>query len=99
MDTMVTQGTEAATVEEMIDGFAPHNLMAGWDVLAQEVPREPTSNAVPCHWPYGDVREQLFLAGKLVPPENAERRILVMANPGLDGRPATKSPTSCAGAW
>mgnify|MGYP003635110846 FL=1 len=93
MDThIVTPGTEVRTVEEMIDGFGRHNLMAGWDVLAQEVPREPTSLAVPCHWPYGDVREQLFLAGKLVPPENAERRILVMANPGLDGRPAT-TPT------
>lgn len=80
------------TVEEMIAGFGRHNLMAGWNVLAQEVPREPTSTAVPCHWPYADVREQLFLAGRLVPPEDAERRILVMANPGLDGRPAT-TPT------
>jgi gentisate 1,2-dioxygenase len=91
MATKVAPGGPG-TVEEMIDGFGQYNLMAGWDVLAQEVPKEPTSIAVPCHWRYSDVREQLFHAGRLVPPENAERRILVMANPGLDGRPAT-TPT------
>lgn len=91
MDTH-TVTAQVETVEEMIAGFGQYNLMAGWDVLAQEVPKEPTSTATPCHWSYADVREQLFLAGKLVPPENAERRILVMANPGLDGRPAT-TPT------
>ena len=91
MDTH-TSTAAVETVEEMIAGFGRHNLMAGWNVLAEEVPKEPTSKAVPCHWPYADVREQLFLAGRLVPPEDAERRILVMANPGLDGRPAT-TPT------
>jgi gentisate 1,2-dioxygenase len=83
---------DVSSIDEMIDGFGRHNLMAGWNVLAEEVPLHPTSNAVPCHWPYADVRDQLFLAGRLVPPEDAERRILVMANPGLDGRPAT-TPT------
>jgi hypothetical protein len=35
MDThVVTLGAGATTVEEMIDGFGRHNLMAGWDVLA-----------------------------------------------------------------
>ncbi len=83
---------EITSVDEMIAGFGAYNLMAGWDVLAQEVPREPTSPAQACHWSYADVREQLFLAGRLVPAEKAERRILVMANPGLPGRPAT-TPT------
>lgn len=88
--TAATAGID--TVEEMIAGFGAFNLLAGWDVLAQEVPREPASPAAPCHWSYRDVREQLFLAGRLVPAEQAERRILVMANPGLSGRPAT-TPT------
>lgn len=87
-----SSSADTVSIEEMIEGFGQHNLMAGWNVLAQEVPVEPNSSAVPCHWPYGDVREQLFLAGELVPPEDAERRILVMANPGLNGRPAT-TPT------
>ncbi len=87
-----TATARVETIEEMIAGFGQHNLMAGWNVLAEEVPLEPASPALPCHWPYREVREQLFLAGRLVPPEDAERRILVMANPGLDGRPAT-TPT------
>ncbi len=32
------------TVEAMIAGFGRYNLMAGWDVLAQEVPREPAGS-------------------------------------------------------
>jgi len=87
-----TATVRVETIEEMIAGFGQYNLMAGWNVLAEEVPLQPTSPAQPCHWPYREVREQLFLAGRLVPPEDAERRILVMANPGLDGRPAT-TPT------
>ena len=83
---------DIGTIDEMTAGFGKHNLMAGWNVLAQEVPLQPASNAVPCHWPYAEMRDQLFLAGRLVPPEDAERRILVMANPGLGGRPAT-TPT------
>ena len=77
-----TATARVETIEEMIAGFGQHNLMAGWNVLAEEVPLEPASPALPCHWPYREVREQLFLAGRLVPPEDAERRILVMANPG-----------------
>jgi len=80
------------SIDEMIAGFGQYNLLAGWNVLAEEVPVEPSSPAKSCHWSYRQVREQLFLAGRLVPPEDAERRILVMANPGLDGRPAT-TPT------
>jgi len=84
--------TSAEDIQKMISGFKKFNLLAGWNVLAEEVPRQPASVAEPCHWSYVDVRRQLSLAGDLVPPEDAERRILVMANPGLGGRPAT-TPT------
>ena len=89
MDQHVSDPTN---VDDFIGGLDEWNLIAGWKVLATEVPREPTSTAVPAHWNYGEVRRQLMLAGELVPPEDAERRILVLGNPGLGGRPAT-TPT------
>jgi gentisate 1,2-dioxygenase len=89
MDQHVTDPTN---VDDFIGGLDRWNLIAGWKVLAQEVPPEPTSTAQPAMWRYGDVRRQLLLAGELVPPQDAERRILVLGNPGLGGRPAT-TPT------
>lgn len=86
-----SSAAQSVSFDEMIEGFGRHNLMAGWNVLAEEVPLQPKTMAVPFHWSYEDVRRELFLAGDLVPPEDAERRILVMANPGLGGRPATTS--------
>jgi gentisate 1,2-dioxygenase len=80
------------SVEAYIDQLDDWKLIPGWQVLAREVPPEPSSTAVPCLWHYADVKRQLGLAGELVPAEEAERRVLVLANPGLDGRPAT-TPT------
>ena len=79
-------------VDAFIDQLGDWNLIPGWKVLAQEVPPEPSSAAQPCLWRYGEVKQQLSLAGELVPPAEAERRVLVLANPGLAGRPAT-TPT------
>lgn len=54
-------------------GFLPHN-----------VPKRQTVAAL---WRYHDVRPLLLRAGELTPIEKAERRVLVLANPGhgLDG--------------
>jgi len=83
--------TAPGGVEAYIDQLGDWNLIPGWKVLAREVPPEPSSAAVACLWRYGDVKRQLSLAGELVPPEEAERRVLVLANPGLGGRAATTS--------
>jgi gentisate 1,2-dioxygenase len=86
------QPTTPKGVDEYIGQLGQSNLIAGWNVLAEEVPVEPRSVAVPWLWKRGELKRQLDLAGALVPPEQAERRVLVLANPGLDGRPAT-TPT------
>src|SRR5579872_3229276 len=54
-----------------------------WEVLKNIVTPEPVSPAVPAHWAYQDVRPLLFEAGKLITAEQAERRVLVLENPGL----------------
>ncbi|MDH3233751.1 MAG: cupin domain-containing protein [Alphaproteobacteria bacterium] len=92
---MAQQTTERAApegVDAFIDQLGDWNLIPGWKVLAREVPPEPSSAAIPYLWRYSDIKRQLSLAGELVPPDEAERRVLVLANPGLDGRPAT-TPT------
>ena len=56
-----------------------------WTALHQLLPHERTTRAVPHLWPWAAVRPLLLDAARLVPLEQAERRVLVLENPGLKG--------------
>ncbi|HEV8549825.1 MAG TPA: gentisate 1,2-dioxygenase [Polyangiaceae bacterium] len=56
-----------------------------WEVLAKLVPREPASPCHPALWPYATLRPLLLEAGRLITAQQAERRVLVLENPGLRG--------------
>ena len=51
----------------------------------------PGTSAVPAIWRYSDMRPQLLRAAELVTTQQAERRVLMLENPGL---PATGYITS-----
>jgi gentisate 1,2-dioxygenase len=57
-----------------------------WDVLHNLVPREPTTLAQPAHWRYADVAACVHRAGELISAEKAERRVLILENPALQGQ-------------
>jgi gentisate 1,2-dioxygenase len=61
------------------------NLTPLWESLAQLVPPQPSSPCVPALWRYETVRPHLMEAGRLISAQQAERRVLVMENPGLRG--------------
>jgi gentisate 1,2-dioxygenase len=59
------------------------NLVPLWPSLRGVLPPNiPTRKTQTTHWPYSDIRELLIEAGTLTPIEKAERRVLVLANPG-----------------
>ncbi len=59
------------------------NLVPLWPSLRGLLPPEkPTLNTRATHWPYKSIRPLLMQAGELTPIEKAERRVLVLANPG-----------------
>ena len=64
------------------------NLGPLWEVLSQLVTREPQSDAKPAYWAYRDLRPVLLEAGDVITAEEAERRVLVLQNPGLPGKSA-----------
>jgi gentisate 1,2-dioxygenase len=67
-----------------IDGLTAHNLVPLWPSLRKALPHgAPFRRTRPTLWRYADVRPRLLEAGKLTPIEKAERRVLVLANPGL----------------
>lgn len=57
-----------------------------WEVLHALVPAEPKTAAQPVIWRYSDLREQVMEAGRLITAEEAERRVLILENPGLRGQ-------------
>lgn len=62
------------------------NLAPLWEVLHGLVPAEPQTPAVPALWSYDKVRPYLLEACDVIGTEEAERRVLVLENPGLKGR-------------
>src|SRR5690606_33976085 len=54
-------------------------------------PGKPIRHAKAAIWRYADVRAKLIDAGKLVPIELAERRVLGLANPGIPRLATTPS--------
>ena len=60
-----------------------HNLVPLWPSLRALLPAgKPRPNTRATHWPYAAIRPLLLQAGELTPIEKAERRVLVLANPG-----------------
>ncbi len=56
-----------------------------WEVLGDLVPQTPRTPCVPALWRYAIVRPYLLEAGALITAKEAERRVLVLENPGLRG--------------
>lgn len=63
------------------------NVAPLWDVLQGLVPNEPRPKARPHAWRWSAMRERLIESGAAVSAEQAERRVLMLENPGLGGLP------------
>jgi gentisate 1,2-dioxygenase len=64
-------------------------VMPLWEVLTAIIPKHPTPEAVPTLWRYDEMRPLLMEAGRLLTAQEAERRVLILENPGLRGRSRT----------
>lgn len=65
------------------DALTAHNLVPLWPSLRAVLPPgKPALRTRPTYWAYETIRPLLLQAGELTPIEKAERRVLVLANPG-----------------
>ena len=77
-------GTVADLPAEYYNGLVSRNLLPLWPALRSVLPYgKPSRRTRPTLWKYADVRPNLLRAGELAPIEKAERRVLVLCNPGL----------------
>jgi gentisate 1,2-dioxygenase len=56
-----------------------------WESLADIVLAQPRPACVPALWRYEEMRPFLMEAGKIITAKEAERRVLVLENPGMPG--------------
>ena len=68
--------------------IAAAGLAPLWERLPDLLPAEPRVRAVPHRWHYASLRPLLLEAGGIVTADEAERRVLILENPGLAGESA-----------
>jgi gentisate 1,2-dioxygenase len=83
-------------LEALYAEMAPASLAPLWEVLGELVMPQPRSPALPHLWSYAEARDYLLRAGDLISAEQAERRVLILENPGLAGQSAV-TPSLYAG--
>ena len=66
------------------DKAAKFHMAPLWEVLKGLVTPEPKTQCVPAIWKFADVKRLMLEAGEVITAEEAERRVLVLENPGRD---------------
>jgi gentisate 1,2-dioxygenase len=74
-----------ALLQSLYAEMAPQHLFPLWEVLHALVTPTPSSPVRPHLWHYDTARDHLLRAGDLITAEQAERRVLILENPGLPG--------------
>ncbi len=80
------QRERAAARSDYYARIGAQNMTPLWEVLHALVPTQPQSHAQAVIWRYTELREQVLEAGRLISAEEAERRVLILENPGLRGQ-------------
>jgi gentisate 1,2-dioxygenase len=75
-----------AVREAYYDKIAKYDMAPLWEVLQNEVTKEPKSKCVPQIWKFADVKRLMLEAGDVITTDEAERRVLVLENPALHGQ-------------
>jgi len=63
----------------------PHGLAPLWEVLSALVTPTPRTPALPAAWSFEKVKPLLLESGSLISAAEAERRVLILENPGMPG--------------
>ena len=74
-------------LKDFYDRLGARNLAPLWEILGDVLTASPTTPCVPAIWRFDEIRPLLLEAGKLITTEEAERRVLSLQNPGLNGQP------------
>ena len=68
------------------DRISRKHLTPLWVSLANLVTPEPVSACQPAAWSFAEIRAAMMEAGELITAKEAQRRVLILENPGLRGQ-------------
>ena len=68
------------------DKISKFHMTPLWEVLKDLVTPEPNTSIQPTLWKFSDVKRLMLEAGDVISTEEAERRVLVLENPGVVGK-------------
>jgi gentisate 1,2-dioxygenase len=71
--------------EEYYRRIAKHGMTPLWKVMKSVVTKEPVTRCQPVIWHYDDIKRLVMESGGLITAEEAERRVLILENPGMPG--------------
>src|SRR3981081_3509266 len=71
--------------EEYYQRIAKHGMTPLWKVMNSVVTKEPVTRCAPVIWHYDDIKRLVMESGGLITAEEAERRVLILENPGMRG--------------
>jgi gentisate 1,2-dioxygenase len=77
--------SSATTLDDLYDKLQTMNIRPGWSKSNPSLWPAPRKPFQPVHWSYVEAKEALDAAGRLMDITQAERRNLIMFNPGEQG--------------
>ena len=86
MDTTSATPVSDKVREDFYRRAETRNLAPLWVHLSRMVTKEPVTPVLPALWRYDEIRPYLMEACKIITTEEAERRVLMLENPGLPGQ-------------
>jgi gentisate 1,2-dioxygenase len=73
-------------LQEFYREIGVHHIAPLWERLHELITKAPSSAAKPAKWDYDNVvRPHLMKAARLISAKEAERRVLILENPGMPG--------------
>lgn len=83
MNHVIEKTPEREAFYKKIDGESMSPL---WNVMGELITPQPKSACMPHLWQFDAIRSYMMEAGKLITAGEAERRVLILENPGLRGQ-------------
>lgn len=77
------------TSEELVDALRVTNTAPLWAQMTRLNPPAPNPRTIPHVWSYNEIKPYLLRAGQLITEKQAERRVLMLENPGRGTYDAT----------
>jgi gentisate 1,2-dioxygenase len=83
--TFYSKPEASAERKEFYTRLRTQNAAPLWEVLGDLVRSDPRTACMPALWRYDEIRPLIKEAGTMITAEEAERRVLILENPGFIG--------------